>query len=279
MSAYKTPRAVGIVLLFLVTQASGYEVPFPKTSFEAIGKASELPQQPEAVLFVLMDESTSLNQHAKVPRMVQELAVNWLSPGRAVQVIRFSSYVPGRDVEIVTGGLLDPEPTDDFIDGMKRSERGKFNRLHKQQTHMAKAQTTKAIRKVFAGYSVDIPKSEILFNMRVLSEHIRNYQATRKVILVVSDFLENSSVTSFYRAGEVRKIEPQAEIDKAKRKKLFGDFGESVRVYGVGLGYGTKKYVDSDRVNRLKMFWRRYFEQGNAVVEEFGTPLLLGGLE
>lgn len=279
MNALRTSLAVGIGLLLPALAATAFEIPFPKSSYEVIGKRDELPDEPQAVLFVLMDETTSLNRHPKVSRAVQELAVNWLSPGRAVQVIRFSAYVPGRSAEIVTGGLLDPEPSDGFIDNIKRSERVKFNRLHKRRNHAAKAQTTKAIRSVFAAYSTEIPKSEILFNMHRLSEHVREYKAPQKVVLLVSDMLENSSVTSFYLAGGIRNIDPETEIEKAKREGLIGDFGQNVRVYVVGLGYGTKGYLDSDRVNRLKAFWRRYFEHGNAAVAEFGTPLLLGELE
>jgi len=279
LKALKTSLVVGAGLLFLALSAAAFEVPFPKTSYEAIGKRGELLDEPRAVLFVLMDETTSLNKHPKVPRLVQELAVNWLSPGRAVQVIRFSAYVPGRSAEIVTGGRLDPEPSDDFIDNIRRSERVKFKRLHKRQAHAAKARTAKAIRKVFDAYSTDIPKSEILFNMHRLSEHIRKYESPQKVVLLVSDMLENSSVTSFYLAGGIRKIDPETEIERARSKGLIGDFGENVRVYVVGLGFGAKGYLDSDRVSKLKTFWQQYFEYGNASVEEFGAPLLFGELE
>lgn len=279
LNALKTSLVAGLGLLLPAWSAAAFEVPFPKSSYQAVGGKAGLPGEPRGVLFVLMDETTSLNEHPKVPRSVQELAVNWLSPGRAVQVIRFSAYVPGRSAEIVTGGLLDHEPSDDFIDNIKRSARVKFYRLHKRQAHAAKAQTAKAIRKVFNAYSTSIPKSEILFNMHRLSAHIREYKAPQKIILLVSDMLENSSVTSFYLAGGIRKIDPETEIEKAKSEGLIGDFGENVRVYVVGLGFGAKDYLDSDRVSRLKTFWQRYFEHGNATVEEFGTPLLFGELE
>lgn len=280
MTMHMTARiCAGLGLLLWMMGAGAYEVPFPKTSYEALGRASELLVQPAATLFILMDETTQLNENKKVHRAVQELAVDWLGPGRAVQVIRFSAYVPGRNAEIVTGGLLDPEPSKSFIKSMKRSERRKFARLHKKQVHAAKVQTTKAIRAVFRGFSAEIPKSEILFNMEQLSDHIRSYQSTEKVILLVSDMLENSAATSFYASGRVRKINPEAELKKAEKKNLVGDFGGNVRVYIVGLGAGAEDYLDGDRVNRLKTFWRDYFKAAKATVAGFGTPLLLGGLE
>lgn len=266
-------------MVALVSASLAYEVPFPKTSYEAIGKTSSLPEQPEAVLFVLIDETTKLNQHHKIYKAVPELAVNWLSPGRAVQVIRFSAYVRERSAEVVTGGLVDPKPSDDFINSLKRSQRNQFNKLYKRQARGAKLLTAKAIRRVFDSHNEDIPKSEILFNLYQLSAHIRDYQAGEKVILLVSDMLENSVVSNFYQSGEVRKIDPTAEIEKAKNKGLIGDFGNAVRVYVVGLGYGVEEYLDSDRVELLKAFWRQYFAQGNANVEEFGTPLLFSGLD
>ncbi|WP_424945942.1 hypothetical protein [Candidatus Spongiihabitans sp.] len=274
-----TATLIACLLLAASPPSIADNIPFPKTSYEVIGKADALPEQPVAALFVLMDETTKLNQHAKAHRAVQEMTANWMVSGRAVQVIRFSAYVPGREAEIVTGGRLDPEPSDDFIDGMKRSERGKFNKLHKQQVYAAKKQTTAAIRHVFKQYSTSIPKSEILFNMHRLAEHIRKYKAERKVILLVSDMLENSSVTSFYVAGRIRKINPQAELTKVQRKKLIGDFGGNVTVHIIGLGYGAKEYLDSDRLTELKLFWQQYFEMSNAKVVEMGAPLLYRPLE
>ena len=274
------PATLIVSLLLAASSPSvANEIPFPKTSYEAIGKANSLPEQPAAALFVLMDETTELNQYAKAHRSVQDVVVDWLAPGRAVQVIRFSAYVPGREAEIVTNGLLDPDPSDDFIDSMKRSQRSKFNKLHKQQVHIAKARTTRAIRRVFDQYSVSIPKSEILFNVYRLAEHIRKYKADRKVILLVSDMLENSSVTSFYATGRVRKINPQAELTKVQRKNLIGDFGGDVTVHIIGLGHGAKEYLDSDRLTELKSFWQQYFKMSNAKIIEMGTPLLYGPLE
>ena len=273
--------ASGILcLLFLPTaSAIANEIPFPKTSYEAIDKANILPTQSDAALFVVMDETTGLSHHHKFVRKIQEITVDWLRPGRSVEVIRFSAYVPGRTAEIVTGGRVDPEPSKSFMNNLKRSQRGKFTKYHNQQIILCKEQTTKAIRSVFNASSTNIPKSEILYNVHRLTEHIREYKAKVKIILLVSDMLENSSVTSFYTAGSVRNINPDIEIKKANDDGLIGNFGENVIVYIAGLGYGSGDYLDSGRLNNIKSFWQTYFERSHATIGEIGTPMLYGNIE
>ncbi len=268
-----------LVAFFVATSVCAAEIAFPKTSYQAIGFSDQLPAEADAVLFVVIDQTTDSKQDAQWIRRVQKIVVDWMQPGRAVEVIQFSSYVPGRATQVITGGRLDPEPTQSFLDNMKRSQRGKFNKLHKQQIHAAKKQTVRAIKQVLTNATSDIPKSEILFNLHRVAKHISEYKAKRKTLLIVSDMLENSSVTSFYQAGSVRNINPDAEIANTKKNNLIAQFNDNVTVYIIGFGVGVKGYLDSTRLGNLKRFWQNYFLISNAKVSEIGTPLLLSGIE
>lgn len=267
-----------IVTMVFSAVVAAAEIAFPKTSYESVDRAEQLPEHADAVLFVVIDQTTGANQDEKWIRRVQKIVVNWMQPGRAVEVIQFSAYVPGRATEIVTSGRLDPEPTQQFLDSIKRSTRGKFNKLHKQQKYAAKKQTIKAIKMVFDNASSDIPKSEILFNLHRIAKHISDYKGKKKTILLVSDMLENSSVTSFYQSGKVRTINPDAEMESVHEHNLLMQFNENVTIYIIGLGYGTKSYLGA-QLGRLKMFWENYFMQSNVQIGEIGTPLLLNEIE
>ena len=100
-------------------------------------------------------------------------------------------------------------------------------------------------------------------------------------MLLASDMLENSSVSSFYLHNAVRRIDPQVEMKNATAAGLIGDFG-GARVYVIGAGLlgGDAKvknaYRDTQTVSALKEFWTLYFQKSNASIGEFGAPALLG---
>ncbi|MBN4082370.1 hypothetical protein JYT13_01030 [Mariprofundus ferrooxydans] len=276
---------IGLYVFALVfpVLAHANKIPFPRTSYEAISKASEL-KIPAAALFIVADESVGFDKNMIM--RANEMMVEWLEPGRAIEVIRFSSGVKGRYTEVVTAGRLDPEPSEDFVDNLKRSELGKFQKLHRQQLRMAKVQAQKALLSIIRSSNKSVPYSDIVSNMMHVSQHIKQFKANRKVILVISDMFENSSVTTFYSKGHVKNINPDREIKKVSEAGMQADFGENVTVYVLGLGYfwsgegsGKEKYLDPKRASKVAAFWTKYFEAGHAQVGEIGMPLMYGSMQ
>ena len=117
-----------------------------------------------------------------------------------------------------------------------------------------------------------------------MSPIVKAAAAGERIVLVVSDMLENSSISSFYQRQAVRLISPQAELAKVEKESLFGDFGGvRVHVFGAGLvseGAGPKDgvYRDPRTMQALERFWAEYFARSGAVLEQFGKPELLGPL-
>jgi len=269
-------------LVFPVLAQAG-KIPFPITSYEAIGKNSEL-KVPEAALFIVADESVGFDKNMIM--RANEMMVEWLDSGRAIEVIRFSSGVKGRYTEVVTSGRLDPEASEDFVNDLKRSELGKFQKLHRQQLRMAKVQAQKALLSIIQSSNKSVPYSDIVSNMMHVSLHIKNVKAKRKVVLVISDMFENSSVTTFYSKGHVKNINPMREMKKVAEAGMQADFGENVTVYVLGLGYfwsgegsGKEKYLDPKRASKVSDFWKQYFEAGHAQIGEIGMPLMYGSMQ
>lgn len=129
--------------------------------------------------------------------------------------------------------------------------------------------------------SSDLAKSDVMASLRDFSARIRQSNAKERVVLIVSDMLENSSVSSFYANNTVRRINAGKELALAQKNDLVGDFG-GARVYVIGAGMLAKDatskkgiYRSPDVMNALSEFWKGYFRATNADLKEFGQPALL----
>jgi hypothetical protein len=141
-----------------------------------------------------------------------------------------------------------------------------------------------AINKALGGSSPDLAKSDIMGSLKELSSRVKSSSARDKIVLVVSDMLENSGITTFYANKNVRVVDPAAELKKAEAAQMIGDFG-GARVFVLGAGLlqenvGGKNrdsgaYRDPKTMAVLRQFWEQYFSASNALVVGFGTPALL----
>jgi hypothetical protein len=119
-------------------------------------------------------------------------------------------------------------------------------------------------------------------SLKAISTKVNKSTARNKVVLIVSDMLENSSVSSFYanKGQSVNRIDPVKEMKTAEENRLFGDFnGAKVYVIGAGLlpedSKKGKSYRDPKTMQALSVFWKSYFDKSNAQLVELGQPALL----
>jgi hypothetical protein len=259
-------------------------IPFPKTSYEIIGK-NNIKQNPEEVLFVVIDQTVSYDNNIKYKTI--DLVKNWINYGKAVEVYSFSSAVPGLYTQKITGGRIDDIPNDEFLDNLNRSISGRFVVLHENQRVIAGQSVVKAILSIFNEKKESIPHSDIIRTMKEISLHVKNYKSNRKNILIVSDMLENSTIASFYSNGRVKLINDKSEIENVAKCHMFGDYGINTHVYILGLGFFDKnlinlkneKYLDPMRINKIKIFWEKYFSQSRSALVEIGSPMLFGSIK
>lgn len=273
--------AVPFFPLFFWGVVGAKELPFPQSCYELIGETKYI-QEPKDALFVFVDESVGFDENM-VERAVS-LILRWLDEGKAIEVFRFSSFSKDRYTEKVMGGLIDPPPSDEFLDNVRRSERLKFEQCHKKQLLLAKAQVKQALLGIFSSSSPGIGHSDIIYNLKTLSSHVKTSKAKQKKVLIVSDMLENSSITSFYASGHVRRIDPSQDMAKIEKGGFLGDFG-GAEVSVFGLGYFARSelskketYLDPERLGPLKAFWAEYIKKSNGKAGEIGAPILLGNL-
>ncbi len=230
-------------------------------------------------LFVLIDQTTLLDDQLK--QSVAEQVRPFLGKGNGFSVLVFSAFTQGKYTQLLTSGQLDHAMPDALRSDVSKPMLGKFDQCMTRQTGLAGQAVGGALRLAFEGSSGEIAKSDVLASLKDISSKVRQSKATTKVVLLVSDMLENSSVSSFYSNQAVRKIEPSKEMKLAVDNDLIADFG-GARVFVLGAGLlsdDAKKtkasYRDPKTMLALSSFWKTYFEKSNAQLIEFGQPALL----
>ena len=142
----------------------------------------------------------------------------------------------------------------------------------------------KAAYSAMQGSTSSLDQSDILMAMKDISAPIKQIDVPKKAMLVVTDGLENSSVTSFYGRGTARNIDPAAEMQKVNANGMTGDFG-SADIYVIAgaeeppAKVGTQDQRDGYRnpqmQTHLQQFWADYFKASNGNLIAFGEPALL----
>lgn len=242
----------------------------------------KIPAQKLAVeteIFVVIDQTTLFDGRIK-----QSIANNvrpFLKPGNAFSVTQFSAFIQGHYTDVLVSGKLDPALSKATRDDVSKPALNKFDQCMAIQPRLAGQLVGKAMRAAFDGSGSDIAKSDILAGLKDISGKVRQSAARHKVVLLASDMLENSSVTSFYSNQAVRQINPEKELKLVADSRLFGDFG-GARVYVIGAGMLAEDakhpggvYRSSQTMQALFRFWAEYFKKSNAELIEFGQPALL----
>ncbi len=231
-------------------------------------------------LFIAIDQTTPLN--AALRQSVADNLKPFLSAGNGFSIVTFSAYTQGHYTEVVASGRLDP-----VLDLAKRNDisktaLAKFDQCITHQPQLAAQLAGGALRSAFDGTTGEISKSDVLASVKAISGLVQKSRARTKVVLLVSDMLENSSISSFYadKGLSVRKIDPAKELQLVTDNQLFGDFGGAhLYVMGAGLlsedAKKSKSYRDPKTMQALESFWRTYLERSKAQLMEFGQPALL----
>ncbi|HEY2023182.1 MAG TPA: hypothetical protein VGH68_18900, partial [Paraburkholderia sp.] len=161
-----------------------------------------------------------------------------IKPGTAYTLFDFSAFSQGHYTEVVTRGVIESPIADKLRDDISERALRSFDACMVGQSNYAKKALLAAVGQVESAATNELAKSDILAALKDISDKVRASSASNKVVLLASDMLENSSLSSFYAHNAVRRIDPEAEMKKAVAAGLIGDFG-GARVYVVGAGLLT----------------------------------------
>jgi hypothetical protein len=231
-------------------------------------------------LFVAIDQTTPLDN--KLKQLVADNIKPFIRPNNGFSVMTFSAYMQGHYMEVKVSGKLDAVLDTDQRNDISKPVLAKFDQCITQQPRQAAQALGGALRAAFEGTSSDIAKSDVLASLKAISSKVRESSAHNKVVLIVSDMLENSSISSFYsdRGKAVREIDPIKEMKVVEENQVLADFnGARVYVIGAGLlsddGEKVKHYRDPKTMRALADFWHSYFKKSKSQLIEFGEPALL----
>jgi len=169
----------------------------------------------------------------------------------------------------------------------------KLNSCIDKQHSYVKKNIKQALTAVLEQASSEIQQSEILGALHNVAVILKSRREKEKYIVLISDMLEHSNFTSFYKNNEMRLLDPKAELANIEKQGIKEDFG-GAKVYVIGGGLfsdqpgspndvasqkGKKQVLPSYRSPKVLQshlhFWEGYFSQANATLEEFGQPVLL----
>ena len=238
-----------------------------------------VPAQQEQELFVMVDQTTVFDD--KLQNAIRGNVGGFIKPGTAFAIADFSSFSQGQYLEVLSAGTLEKTIDDEAREDISVKLLRNFDACMQGQSKFGMRVAAIALNKALSGSSSDLAKSDVLASLKELSSRVKKSDAKNKVVLIASDMLENSSVTSFYSKNKVRQINPEKELKLAADNQMFGDFG-GAKVYVIGAGLLTEdakqskgSYRSPQTMQALAGFWKSWFQKSNAELVEFGQPALL----
>lgn len=226
------------------------------------------------LIYVLIDQTVGWNPDLE-QSIFDNLNLNLL-PGTKFVVAEFSAFSQGRYLDVLHTGIIEEPMPESQFDNTPIVKSRIFDACLIYQRPFAAALADQSVRAALQASSSSLNHSDIMSALKSVSTAMAADPAPQKLLFLVSDGLENSSVTSFYRHGSLRDIDPDAEIERAKKAGQFGNFG-AARVYVIGgaLPGTVTTYRTPQMLENLEEFWQIYFQKSNADLVEFGEPALL----
>jgi len=237
--------------------------------------------QPEKSTVVLLDETTVFDELQR--NQITEQLIALIQPRTEIKVLSFSAYIGGR----YTQPLLDlgfSAPIEEKLrDTIRKPSLAKFDSCMRTQKYHAESLIRRTLADYYKRSSDKIPKSDIVGTVRDVGASVMSkISAKVKRVLLVSDMLENSDITSFYSRGSVRRIDARRELALVEARGMLTDLRHA-KVFVIGAGIihtdpsrpNTDEHRDQGTLQALRAFWSGYFEKSNARLIEFGQPLLL----
>ena len=230
-------------------------------------------------LFVIIDQTTPFNIGLK--QSVADNVRPFLQSNQAFSVTQFSAFTQGHYTDVLVSGKLDASLAQELRNDVSKPILAKYDQCIAMQGKQAARLLGGAMKVAFSTGNNDIAKSDVLASLKDISNKVKQSTADRKVVLIASDMLENSSISSFYASQAVRKINPEKELKLATDNQMLGDFG-GAKVYVIGAGLLAEDakqvkgvYRAPQTMQALATFWKMWFKQSNAELVEFGAPALL----
>jgi len=240
----------------------------------AISKIGVPPPAVQREVFVLIDQTTMLDPSLK--NAVREELGRLVVPGSSFVIGSFSAFAQGQFERVVAAGRLETSVPAGDRDNLSVRALEALDRCLGRQAPYGRRIAAAALDRATAGQSDAFQHSDVISSLRDFAPRVASSTGRRKILIVVSDMIENSSLANFYQNRTLRGIDPGKELRSVAAKGFLANFGGAeVYVIGGGLLSGDRdSYRDPVRLKALETFWSTYFARSNARLRGFGKPLL-----
>lgn len=229
-------------------------------------------------LFVIVDQTVPLNRSLK--RSVYRKVHRFLKAGDRLTLLTFSAFAKDRYAAMSLTGKLDYPLAKDVRYRTSIPALKKFDHCMQEQRHYVDHQVGEKLKAALDHASTNLPKTELAGSLAQFGRTlIGKSKAGHVDVLIVSDMLENSDVTSFYRHGHVKSIDAGDALKKIAGAGFISNWGNA-RVYVIGAGFAADRgYRGEDTLKSLEDFWRAYFQRSHARLAGWGQPELMTDLQ
>ncbi len=272
MKFVKFAVMAGVMVAFAAADAAENAV----ASCYAMVNIGMVQAKPAHEIFVLVDQTVLFDDGVKAS--INERLLPLLRPGTAYSVASFSAYGQGRYPVIISSGVTEASVPATMRNDISVPKLKKLDDCLRAQLPFASRTMLAATAMAISGSSGGLANSEILASLKQLSARVAASPARKKTVVIISDMIEHSTITSFYSKSILRKIDPDVEFAKATAAGLVANFG-GAETYVIGAGALPADKPSARRgtaeMTSLERFWRQWLNASRADLEEFGEPLLL----
>jgi hypothetical protein len=234
------------------------------------------PRGSPADLTVIIDQTTVMD--SRLRDIVHDTVDRLIRPGTSVSVAAFSANMRGHYVDVLVSGQVESGIAAKQRDFLPKRALREADQCLSDQLDFARRLVAKNLDTAFAAIDPTFARSDILAALATLSRRVGGArQADERIVIIVSDMLENSSIANFYHSRDLRHIDPAVELRKVAASGIRADFkGARVIVIGGG-GVASESqhghtYRDPRALMALEEFWRRWLTTSHAELVEFGEP-------
>lgn len=237
----------------------------------------QIPPPVKRGLLVVVDNTIEFD-HALQKESFEKI-VRFMGEGDRVVIVSFSAYVENQYTRIRADARLDRMLSRDAAFTVPKRKLKELKRCLVGQKRSLERVVGTALEAIYAESSNDLPNTELASTLAKTSREILpTLEAAETYLLIVSDMMEHSDVTSFYQAGNIRTIDPEAELRKVEASGVEAVYPGTV-TYVIGAGYtSTGKYRSAKVMRAIEDFWRFYVERAGGRLEIFGTPSMFGDI-
>ena len=185
----------------------------------------------DRLVYVLLDQTVQLDP--TLDQSVVDNTMRLLQPGTKFVIAEFSAFSQGHYLHVLHTGILEKPLPAARVSNTPIQAAKHLAECLGMQRNFAERMVMTTLAGVLKSSTSTLDQSDIMQALKTVSRAVRNDPAKQKLVFVVTDGLENSSVTSFYAHNAARNIDPKTELAKAAAAHEFGNFGGAT-VYVMG---------------------------------------------